>query len=227
MRTRMPPLRGTLCGLLLFTLPSTGMAVPAMPGRPPALTTSPSRPPAEPGGGGLVFVGGPAQAGGPSPAAGQLAVGGAPAPGTAGPFRWPVDGAPNPVRRFDPPPRPWLSGHRGVDLLALPGATIRAAGAGTVLFAGMVAGRPVVSVEHADGLRTTYEPVQPVVTAGTVVPAGAALGGLLPGHAGCPGDACLHWGLRQGSDYLDPLALVGLGRARLLPLGEITTLGAG
>ncbi|MFF5214778.1 peptidoglycan DD-metalloendopeptidase family protein [Micromonospora sp. NPDC000442] len=139
-----------------------------------------------------------------------------------GRFRWPVDGVPQPVRRFDPPPRPWLAGHRGVDLLAPAAATIRAAGPGTILFAGMVADRPVVTVGHADGLRTSYEPVQPAVTAGTVVPAGASLGTLLPGHAGCPAAACLHWGLRQGDDYLDPLALLGLGRARLLPVGDLT-----
>jgi hypothetical protein len=29
----------------------------------------------------------------------------------------------------------------------------------------------------------------------------------------------LHWGLLRGTDYLDPLALLGLERVRLLPLG--------
>ncbi|PZW03449.1 Peptidase family M23 [Micromonospora phaseoli] len=152
---------------------------------------------------------------------------GVPTAGTVGRFRWPLDGVPQPVRRFDPPPRPWLAGHRGVDLLAPAGATVRSAGAGTILFAGMVAGRPVITVGHTDGLRTTYEPVEPAVTVDTAVPAGAALGVLLPGHSGCPAAACLHWGLRRGPDYLDPLTLLGLGRARLLPLGEITVGAAG
>ncbi|MEU5904963.1 M23 family metallopeptidase [Micromonospora sp. NPDC047467] len=133
-------------------------------------------------------------------------------------FRWPVDGPPHPVRLFDPPPRPWLAGHRGVDLAAPPGAVIRSAGAGTVLFAGVVAGRPVVTVGHADGLRTTHEPVQPAVRPGQPVTAGTPLGELLPGHPGCPADACLHWGLRRGDEYLDPLALLGLGPVRLLPV---------
>ncbi|HEY0699839.1 MAG TPA: M23 family peptidase, partial [Micromonospora sp.] len=44
------------------------------------------------------------------------------------------------------------------------------------------------------------------------------LGDLLPGHAGCPEPACLHWGLRYEGRYLDPLALLGLGRLRLLPV---------
>ncbi|WFE49809.1 M23 family metallopeptidase [Micromonospora sp. WMMD1155] len=135
-------------------------------------------------------------------------------------FRWPLDGPPRPVRRFDPPPEPWLSGHRGVDLAASAGAVVRSAGPGTVLFAGLVAGRPVVTVGHAGGLRTTHEPVQPGVRPGQAVATGAPLGELLPGHPGCPADVCLHWGLRRGEEYLDPLALLGLGPVRLLPVGE-------
>ncbi|WCN82810.1 murein hydrolase activator EnvC family protein [Micromonospora sp. LH3U1] len=136
-----------------------------------------------------------------------------------GRFRWPVDGPPRPVRRFDPPPRPWLPGHRGVDLAAPAGAVVRSAGPGTVLFAGLVAGRPVITVGHADGLRTTHEPVRPAVRPGQPVAAGAPLGELLPGHPGCPAEACLHWGLRRGTEYLDPLALLGLGPVRLFPVG--------
>ena len=36
-----------------------------------------------------------------------------------GRFGWPVALA-RVVRRFDPPPQPWLAGHRGVDLAAAP-----------------------------------------------------------------------------------------------------------
>ncbi|WP_371685809.1 murein hydrolase activator EnvC [Micromonospora sp. MW-13] len=133
-------------------------------------------------------------------------------------FRWPLDGAPRLARRFTPPPQPWLPGHRGVDLVAAPGAVVRAAGPGVVLFAGPVAGRPVVTVGHDAGLRTTYEPVRPGVRAGDRVTAGTPLGWLRPGHAGCPEPACLHWGLRRAEEYLDPLALLGLGPLRLLPI---------
>ncbi|TDC44866.1 M23 family metallopeptidase [Micromonospora sp. KC207] len=132
-------------------------------------------------------------------------------------FRWPLDGVPRPARRFEPPPQPWLPGHRGVDLIAEPGAVVRAAGSGVVLFAGQVAGRPVVTVGHTAGLRTTYEPVLPGVRAGDQVALGVPLGQLRPGHVGCPGGTCLHWGLRRGEEYLDPLALLGLGPVRLLP----------
>jgi murein DD-endopeptidase MepM/ murein hydrolase activator NlpD len=133
-------------------------------------------------------------------------------------FGWPIDGA-RVVRRFDPPPQPWLAGHRGTDLAAEPGVAVRAAGAGMIVFAGPVAGRGVVSVTHPGGLRTTYEPVLAGnLRPGDPVAAGQAIGTLAPGHPGCPAAACLHWGLRRGPAYLDPLTLLGLGRMRLLPL---------
>jgi murein DD-endopeptidase MepM/ murein hydrolase activator NlpD len=137
----------------------------------------------------------------------------------AGGYRWPLDGTPPVLRRFDPPPQPWQAGHRGVDLGAAPGVAVRAAGPGTVLFAGRIAGRGVVSVGHGGGLRSTYEPVEvaQTLTAGDPVAAGEELGTLAAGHPGCPA-ACLHWGLRHGDTYLDPLSLLGLGRVRLLPL---------
>jgi murein DD-endopeptidase MepM/ murein hydrolase activator NlpD len=104
-----------------------------------------------------------------------------------------------------------------VDLAGAPGAVVLAAGGGVVVFAGLVAGRPVVSIAHPGGLRTTYEPVAPSVRAGLPVARGSPIGTLLPGHAGCPVAACLHWGLRRGESYLDPLLLLTPPRIRLLP----------
>lgn len=154
----------------------------------------------------------PAAAGGhPPPAPATVAV------QTGSPYEWPLAAEPRVTRWFDPPPRPWLPGHRGVDLAAEPGATVRAAGPGVVHFAGPVAGVGVVSINHAGGLRTTYQPVTPSVSAGDAVVAGDPIGVLEPGHPGCLAAACLHWGLRRGATYLDPLALLGIGRVRLLP----------
>lgn len=133
-------------------------------------------------------------------------------------WAWPLPGPPPVTRPFDVLPHAYAAGHRGVDLRSAPGATVTAAGPGVVVFAGMVAGRPVVSVDHAGGLRTTYEPVDPVVAAGQAVARGSPLGTLAPGHAGCPVEACLHWGLRRGETYLDPLSLVEPPQIRLLPL---------
>jgi murein DD-endopeptidase MepM/ murein hydrolase activator NlpD len=140
-------------------------------------------------------------------------------------YRWPLAGTPAVTRPFDPPPRPWLPGHRGVDLAATAGAPVLAAGMGVVAFAGSVAGVGVVSIDHPGGLRTTYEPVTALVPAGARVTAGQPIGVLLPGHEGCPVAACLHWGLRRGADYLDPLLLLRAARMRLYPVNLASRAG--
>ncbi|MPZ65074.1 MAG: peptidoglycan DD-metalloendopeptidase family protein [Pseudonocardiaceae bacterium] len=146
-----------------------------------------------------------------------------PAPGDhpglapAGRYGWPLPGFPALVRDFDPPPHTYGRGHRGVDLAGVPGLPVLTAASGTVLFAGPVGGRPVVSIQHSGGLRTTYEPALPVVSPGDVVTTGARIGTLAAGHPGCAAPACLHWGLRRGEEYLDPLQLLLPGPLRLLP----------
>lgn len=154
----------------------------------------------------------------------------APAPSTADPLlpeaavppvaAWtaPLGGATSVTRPFEAPAHAYGPGHRGADLGGAPGALVLAAGDGVVVFAGMVAGRPVVSIDHAGGLRTTYEPIAASVGAGQQVARGSPIGTLSPGHAGCPVQACLHWGLRRGEVYLDPLQLLAVPRVRLLPL---------
>ena len=131
----------------------------------------------------------------------------------------PLAGEPDLARPFEPPPHSYGPGHRGVDLAGQPAAAVLAAADGVVVFAGMVAGRPVLSIDHPGGLRTTYEPVQPSTGAGTRVARGAPIGTLVAGHEGCPVTACLHWGVRRGEDYLDPLRLLRPPRVRLLPFG--------
>jgi murein DD-endopeptidase MepM/ murein hydrolase activator NlpD len=130
----------------------------------------------------------------------------------------PMDGDLAVTRPFDPPPTRFAAGHRGVDLGGSPGSPVLAAGDGVVAFAGMVAGRPVISIDHADGLRTTYEPVDASVAAGQEVSRGSPIGTLAVGHAGCSRAACLHWGLRRRERYLDPMLLLRPPRVRLLPM---------
>jgi murein DD-endopeptidase MepM/ murein hydrolase activator NlpD len=170
----------------------------------------------------LVIVGGPAvgvASTGPVPdRAVQLAVPGTRAPG--GSYAWPLTPVPVVVAPFREPTHQFGPGHRGVDLAAAPGSPVLAAAAGTVAFAGVLAGRGVVSVQHGDGLRTTYEPVTPSVPAGGFVERGAVLGVLNTGHRGCPA-ACLHWGIRRDRiTYLDPLVLLAPRRLRLLPVPD-------
>ncbi|MFG3386363.1 murein hydrolase activator EnvC family protein [Streptomyces rochei] len=138
---------------------------------------------------------------------------------------WPVGDRPTVLRGWEPPATPYGRGHRGVDLAAPAGAPVRAVAAGTVSFAGRVAGRGVVSVELAGTgdppLRTTYEPVAVSVEKGEEVAAGGVLGTVEPSGSHCAG--CLHWGLLRGDVYLDPLSLLppwllDAGPAVLLPV---------
>lgn len=132
---------------------------------------------------------------------------------------WPVD--PHPVAApFDPPACLFCAGHRGVDLASMPLAPVRAAIAGTITFAGDVAGRGVIAID--DGARrVTYEPVLALVRSGDAVRPGEVVGTLETLGSHCFPDACLHLGLIDdaGQEYLDPLTLFATyGPVRLLPL---------
>jgi murein DD-endopeptidase MepM/ murein hydrolase activator NlpD len=135
---------------------------------------------------------------------------------------WPLRPRPNVVRFFDAPSPDWHRGHRGVDLAGTPGQRVYAAAPGTVVFAGELAGRPLVSIAHPGGLRTSYEPVLPSLRAGQRVAAGTVLGELQAGHRDCAASACLHWGAMWGpasrADYVDPLGLVVSALIRLKPV---------
>ena len=139
------------------------------------------------------------------------------APTLPAPAGWPVAGPARVVGGFDPPAMRWGAGHRGVDLAASRGDPVLAAAAGTVHFAGRVGGKPVVSIDHG-GVRTTYEPVQPMVLAGQRVSMGQLIGRVSSG--GHCGQRCLHWGLRDGANYLNPLLLIRAGDTRLRLVAE-------
>lgn len=162
----------------------------------------------------VAFLAGPLV--GPAP----LAAAGAPV-GTAGTADdpvgvWPLRPDPEVVRRFEAPDHAYGPGHRGVDLAATVGQPVLAALGGRVSYAGRVAGRGVVVVDHGT-TRTTYEPVTASAAVGTVVVGGQELGTLELAASHCRPRACLHWGWVEGETYLDPLRLVGGGPVRLVP----------
>ena len=133
-------------------------------------------------------------------------------------YGWPTGAPADVLQGFDPPAVVWGSGHRGVDLALPAGSPVLAAGDGTVAFAGVVAGRPVVSIDHADGVRTTYEPVEASVATGDVVARGQTIGTLRAGHRSDGADA-LHWGARTGpKTYINPLRLLRPAVIRLKPV---------
>lgn len=119
------------------------------------------------------------------------------------------------LRAFDKPEHNWLPGHRGVDLPLEIGAEVVSAGDGIVVFAGMVAGTPTISIDHADGVRTTYQPVHAHVSTGDPIVVKQAIGTLGHPTTAHPG---LQWGARIGDDYINPVGLLPTPTIRLKPV---------
>lgn len=170
----------------------------------------------------------------PSPGAPAAAAAWPTAPGDAVPTRtrdrrppweWPTGTFRAVARPFDPPARRWLPGHRGVDLVGALGEPVRAVDDGVVSFSGEIAGVGVVSLTHADGLRSTYQPVSPVVDDGGLVARGQEIG-VLDAGGHCLLLHCLHLGAVRGRDqYLDPALLLGQVRLTLLPTSRRAAAG--
>ncbi|MFU0805306.1 M23 family metallopeptidase [Pseudoclavibacter caeni] len=131
-------------------------------------------------------------------------------------WSWPV-ARPSVIEAFRAPPHRYGAGHRGVDLAAAAGDAVLAVADGTVTFAGRVVDRPVVTVSHEGGWRSSHEAVEPAVTAGDAVRRGQVIGHVVAGpHCA---DRCLHLGARHGEDYHDPVLLIeGAVPSVLLPL---------
>ena len=153
-----------------------------------------------------------------APASGAVGTAGA----AAGPgaWDWPLAPSPAVVRAFDPPDKPWMSGHRGVDLqAAADGAPVAAPESGTVSFVGVVVDRPVITIDHGNGLRSSFEPVESGLSTGAAVSRGDVIGTVATGH--CASLPCVHWGVRRGEEYINPLSLVtDLRPSILLPVAR-------
>jgi hypothetical protein len=131
----------------------------------------------------------------------------------------PVDGVVS--QRFQAPQVDWGPGHRGIDFTAEAGTAVRAAGPGTVVFAGEVAGFPAVTIDHGNGLETTYSILSSIsVAEGDHVEAGRWIGEVGEAHPGI--GTGLHFGVKVEDEYVDPeshLAPTDVGGAiHLAPL---------
>jgi murein DD-endopeptidase MepM/ murein hydrolase activator NlpD len=137
-----------------------------------------------------------------------------------GQWQWPLHPPPAVARFFAVGPEPWSPGHRGVDLLAAAGATVHAPAAGRLSYAGIVAGRPVLSLDHGGGIISSFEPVETNRPVGSVVAAGDVIGRMAGGPSHCSPGWCLHWGVRSGGRYVNPLLFLAAfrGPVVLLPL---------
>ena len=132
-------------------------------------------------------------------------------------------------RYFQAPVGEWGSGHRGIDYAVMPGAQVRAAAPGIVTFAGPVAGVLAVTIDHTDGLETTYSQLSEIhVSRGEGVGEGRFVGAAGRSHTGQ--SSGLHFGVKLDDRYVDPLEFMGpvdMGAAlHLAPLAR-THAGAG
>lgn len=114
--------------------------------------------------------------------------------------------------RFRPPEHFGGPGNRGWEYRTSPGSAVSAAAAGVVAFAGPIGGRLYVSIDHSDGLRTSYSWLASVsVVRGQRVAQGTPLG---------VSGARFHFGVRRDGAYVDPARLFGERRGsfvRLVP----------
>lgn len=139
-----------------------------------------------------------------------------------GTYAWPVEGPV--IRSFEPPPDPFGAGHRGIDIGAFFGTELVAAEDGIVAFAGWVGGSLFISIDHEDGVRSTYSWLSVVdVSEGQVVQRGQAIGNTGQGHPGVPAPH-LHFGTRIGDTYIDPMLMLERGSVagliHLAPLAQ-------
>lgn len=123
------------------------------------------------------------------------------------PFLTPVDAEIS--EGFNLPEGPYGAGNRGLEYRTVTGQPVRAIGAGTVSFAGTIAGERYVSVAHRDGLVSSYSYLATVeVVAGDRVVAGQRLGTTT---------TRFQLGLRRDGAYVDPAPLLDVRRrARLV-----------
>jgi murein DD-endopeptidase MepM/ murein hydrolase activator NlpD len=145
-----------------------------------------------------------------SPATGHVAGGESPD------WLWPVEGPHTVVVAYRAPAHEYGPGHRGIDVAAGIGDPVRAPADGVVAFRGTVVDRPLITIEHAGGYVTTFEPLLSDLSPGDAVAAGDVIGTVdAGGHAAA---GTLHVGVRLHGVYINPLLLFGdVPRAVLLP----------
>ncbi len=108
---------------------------------------------------------------------------------------------------FRMPENSYGPGNRGIEYDTDPGQVVRAAAAGVVQFAGAVAGALHVTVDHGNGLRSSYSYLQRIsVRQGASVVRGSVIG--ITGER-------LHFGVRRNDDYHDPAHYIGVKRVRV------------
>lgn len=112
------------------------------------------------------------------------------------------------IRVYDAPDDPYAAGHRGADVAAASGTPVKASADGTVSFAGSVAGNRSVTLDHGNGLQTTYSYLATsIVITGQKLKLGAQVGTVGAGHPNSGLGPHVHLSARRSGTYFDPLEL--------------------
>ena len=136
-------------------------------------------------------------------------------PDRAGTWAWPVTGVRSILRPFIAPATTYSAGHRGIDIVAPVGSIVVSPAPGIVYFSGVVVDRSVVSIQHPDGVISSFEPVLGGLSEGAVVARGSPIGVVQAGHCTT---ACAHVGVRIHGEYVSPMLFFeGIPHAVLLP----------
>lgn len=108
-------------------------------------------------------------------------------------------------RVFMQPNSDWGAGHRGIDLVAKAGAELTSPTEARIKFAGLVFGRPVITLLTPDNLVLEFEPacLKPPSSVGDHLEEGDVFATFCSAELSTHcNDPCLHWGVRAGEGYL-------------------------
>ena len=109
---------------------------------------------------------------------------------------------------FRAPDNPYGPGNRGIEYATGYGEPVRAAAAGVVVFAGLVAGELYVTVDHGGGLLTSYSYLSRLsVSDADTVSSGDVIG--------FTGERAFHFSARLHGEYIDPANFIGVRRVRV------------
>ncbi len=118
-------------------------------------------------------------------------------------WRWPLIG---PITQRFGESKTKYGFHQGIDIDGQTGDRVRAARGGRVVLAGTAdaCGGLQVHIDHGDGFESWYRHLSRIeVKRGDTVAAGAVIGRV--GNTGCSLGSHLHFGIRRGTTFVDPL----------------------
>lgn len=123
---------------------------------------------------------------------------------TSAGWRWPLIG---PITQRFGQSLTQYGVHQGIDIDGTTGDPVRAARSGTVTVAGHYdsCGGLEVHIDHGDGLVSWYRHLSQIeVAVGQEIVVGTLIGAV--GNTGCSLGSHLHFAIRRGSTFVDPLA---------------------